>query len=94
MLASSELFGYHIADRGRNAEADDVSRVCRFTRAVRPPGITCRGGGGLAAVAQLRHWWVRHWLVRQRAPVVPHRDRNLDGELSLPGQVSGSTCQL
>jgi len=45
MLASSELFGYHISDRGRNAEADDVSRVCRLTRAVRPPGITCRGGG-------------------------------------------------
>ncbi len=89
MLASSELSKDHISDRGRNAEADDVSRVCRLTRAVRPPGITCRGGGGLAAVAQLRHWWVL-----QRASVVPHRDRNLDGEMSLPGQVSGSTCQL
>ena len=47
MLASSELSKDHISDRGRNAEADDVSRVCRLTRAVRPPGITCRGGGGL-----------------------------------------------
>ena len=49
MLASSELSKDHISDRGRNAEADDVSRVCRLTRAVRPPGITCRGGGACSS---------------------------------------------
>ena len=46
-------------------------------------------GDELATMAQQRNG-----RVRVRSSAVLHHGWHLDGEMSLPGQVSGSTCQL